>query len=140
VRHSTRLGAEDAARRWPSWFQLRSRRRIVIRRNAERLAYQDAQGYDYQYERYLECELDRDWSLQGAEEVIADGVAPGPGYVDLVDVGLADPPQIGSELLEVGLPVLEVLADAADQGLSAAVGSCSSRRRMMTVGGACSSR
>jgi hypothetical protein len=77
---------------------------------------------------------------RGAEEVIADGVAPGPGYVDLIDVGLAGPPQIGSELLEVGLPVLEVLADAADQGLSAAVGSCFSRRRMMTVGGACSSR
>ncbi len=40
--------------RWLGWFQPRSRRRVALRRIAERLAYEDSRGYDYQYERYLE--------------------------------------------------------------------------------------
>jgi len=36
------------------WLQPRSRRRAALRRIAERLAYEDSHGYDYQYGRYLE--------------------------------------------------------------------------------------
>src|SRR4029077_5435198 len=58
-------------------------------------------------------ELDRDLVGAGAEEVVTDGVtaaiAPGPGHVDLVDIGLARAPQVGSELLEIGFPTPEVL-------------------------------
>jgi len=42
------------ATRWLGWLQPRSRRRIAIRRIAERLAAQDSHGYDYKYERFLE--------------------------------------------------------------------------------------
>ena len=44
------------------WFQPRSRRRVALRRIAERIAYEDSHGYDYQYDRYLERDLGgRDW-------------------------------------------------------------------------------
>jgi hypothetical protein len=48
--------------RWLGWFQPRSKRRTALRRIAVRLSYEDSQGYDYQYERYLEHYLGgRDW-------------------------------------------------------------------------------
>ena len=48
--------------RWLGWFQPRSRRRVALRRIAERLAWEDSRGYDYQYGRYLEHYLGgRDW-------------------------------------------------------------------------------
>ena len=76
-----------------------------------------AGGVAFGFQRELDC----DGVGAGAEEVVADGVAsavaPGPGDVDLVDVGLAGAPYVGGELLEVGFPVFEVLADAGDQGL-----------------------
>lgn len=43
-----------AGNRWLSWFQPRSRRRVALRRIAERLAAEDSAGYDYKYERFLE--------------------------------------------------------------------------------------
>ena len=59
-------------------------------------------------------ELDGDRVAGGAEEIVADGVAsavaPGPGDVDLVDIGLAGAPQVGGELLEVGRPVFDPVA------------------------------
>ena len=60
--------------------------------------------------------------LQGhgaAEEVVPHGVPPAvtpwAGDVYPVDVGLADLPQVGCELLEVVRPVLEVLVDQLQQ-------------------------
>jgi hypothetical protein len=58
--------ATAAASRWLGWFQPKSRRRIAIRRIAERLAHDDSQGYDYKYLRYLEHYLggrtwDEEW-------------------------------------------------------------------------------
>ena len=48
--------------RWFGWFQPRSRRRVALRRIAERLAYEDTAGYEYKYERFLEYYLGgRDW-------------------------------------------------------------------------------
>jgi hypothetical protein len=48
--------------KWLGWFQPKSKRRVALRRIAERLAWEDSQGYDYQYERYLEHYLGgRDW-------------------------------------------------------------------------------
>lgn len=40
--------------KWLGWFRPTSRRRIAIRRIAERLAFEDSRGYDHLYERYLE--------------------------------------------------------------------------------------
>lgn len=51
-------------------------------------------------------------AVRGEEVVagrVASAVAPGPGDVDLADVGLAGPPMVGGELLEAGWPVFEVL-------------------------------
>lgn len=51
-----------AGTKWLGWFQPRLKRRAALRRIAERLAYEDSHGYDYQYERYLEHYLGgRDW-------------------------------------------------------------------------------
>src|SRR5260370_42075995 len=55
-----------AGSRWLGWFKPKSRRRVALRRIAERLAYQDSRGYDYKYERYLEPYLggrrwDEEW-------------------------------------------------------------------------------
>ena len=48
--------------RWLGWFQPRSRRRVALRRIAERLAAEDTSGYDYKYDRFLEHYLGgRDW-------------------------------------------------------------------------------
>lgn len=48
--------------KWIGWFQPRSRRRLALRRIAERLAFEDSAGYDYKYDRYLEHYLGgRDW-------------------------------------------------------------------------------
>lgn len=48
--------------RWLSWFQPRSRRRVALRRIAERLASEDSRGYDHMHARYLEHYLGgRDW-------------------------------------------------------------------------------
>ncbi|HUC21330.1 MAG TPA: hypothetical protein VMA73_01355 [Streptosporangiaceae bacterium] len=48
--------------RWLGWFHPQSRRRIALRRIAERLASEDSNGYDHLYERYLEHYLGgRDW-------------------------------------------------------------------------------
>jgi hypothetical protein len=40
--------------KWFGWFQPRSRKRVALRRIAERLAYEGSQGYDFQHERYFE--------------------------------------------------------------------------------------
>ena len=51
-----------AGTRWLGWFQPRSRRRVALRRIAERLAGEDSAGYDYKYERFLEhYPGGRDW-------------------------------------------------------------------------------
>ena len=40
--------------KWFGWFQPKLKRRVALRRIAERLGYQDSRGYGYKYERYLE--------------------------------------------------------------------------------------
>jgi hypothetical protein len=54
--------------KWLGWFQPRSRRRIALRRIAERLAYEDStgKGYEYKFGRFLEHymggrEWDEEW-------------------------------------------------------------------------------
>ena len=64
------------ATRWLGWFQPRSRRRVALRRIAERLAYEDSVGYDYKYDRCLEHYLGgRDWNkeLDKADDQDRDG-------------------------------------------------------------------
>jgi hypothetical protein len=68
--------------RWLGWFQPKSRRRVAIRRIAERLAYMDstAEGYDYKYERFLEHYLGgRDWREEWDKSDTPDGKS---GMVD----------------------------------------------------------
>jgi hypothetical protein len=65
----TALGA-----RWLGWIQPRSRRRVALRRIAERLAYEDSRGYDYKYERFLEHYLGgRDWQEEWEKADTPDG-------------------------------------------------------------------
>jgi hypothetical protein len=48
--------------KWFGWFRPRLRRRVAIRRIAERFARDDSSGYAWQYERHLEHYLGgRDW-------------------------------------------------------------------------------
>jgi hypothetical protein len=55
--------AAAAGARWLGWFQPRSRRRIALRRIAERLAREDSDGYDYKFDRFLEHYLGgREWN------------------------------------------------------------------------------
>jgi hypothetical protein len=54
--------------KWLGWFQPRSKRRVALRRIAERLAWEDSQGYDYQYERYLEHYLGGPGVARGARQ------------------------------------------------------------------------
>lgn len=68
------------ATRWLGWFQPRSRRRVAIRRIAERLAAMDSDGYPYKYDRFLEHYLggrrwDQDWEQ-------SDTQAPDGSYRD----------------------------------------------------------
>lgn len=63
-----------AVSRWFGWFQPKSRRRIAIRRIAERLAAMDSEGYDYKYERFLEHYLGgRDWREEWEKADTPDG-------------------------------------------------------------------
>ena len=60
-----------AGSRWLGWFQPRSRRRIALRRIAERLAAEDSRGYDHKHERFLEHYLggrrwDEEWEKSDA--------------------------------------------------------------------------
>lgn len=62
-----------AGNKWLGWFQPRSRRRIAIRRIAERLASDDSQGYPHLYDRYLEHFLggrawDEEWDKASTED------------------------------------------------------------------------
>jgi hypothetical protein len=60
--------------RWLGWFQPRSRRRVALRRIAERLAAEDSGGYDYKYERFLEHYLGgRDWREEWEKSDTPDG-------------------------------------------------------------------
>lgn len=60
--------------RWLGWFQPRSRRRVALRRIAERLAYEDSQGYDWKYGRYLEHYLGgRRWDEEWEKADTPDG-------------------------------------------------------------------
>lgn len=60
--------------RWLGWFQPRSRRRVALRRIAERLASEDSSGYDYKYERFLEHYLGgRDWREEWDKADTSDG-------------------------------------------------------------------
>lgn len=60
--------------RYLGWFQPRSRRRVAFRRIAERLAYDDSQGYPHLYGRYLEHYLGgRDWHEDLDEAWTQDG-------------------------------------------------------------------
>lgn len=65
--------------RWLGWFQPRSRRRIALRRIAERLAQEDSAGYDHKYERFLEHYLGgRDWRDEwGKPDTPAERTRPG---------------------------------------------------------------
>jgi hypothetical protein len=48
--------------RWLGWFQPKLKRRVALRRIAERLASEDSNGYDYKYGRFLEDYLGgREW-------------------------------------------------------------------------------
>jgi hypothetical protein len=65
-----------AGNRWLGWFQPRSRRRVALRRIAERLAYEDSAGYEYKYDRFLEHYIGgRDWheELEKADDQDRDG-------------------------------------------------------------------
>jgi hypothetical protein len=63
-----------AGTRWLGWFQPRSRRRVALRRIAERLAGQDSHGYPYKYERFLEHYLGgRDWREEWEKSDTQDG-------------------------------------------------------------------
>ena len=60
--------------RWLGWFQPKSRRRVALRRIVERLAYEDSQGYDWKYGRYLEYYLGgRQWDEELEKADIPDG-------------------------------------------------------------------
>jgi hypothetical protein len=60
--------------KWLGWFQPRSRRRVALRRIAERLASEDSAGYDYKHERYLEHYLGgRDWQEEWDKSDTKDG-------------------------------------------------------------------
>lgn len=63
-----------AGNKWLGWFQPRSRRRVALRRIAERLASEDSAGYDYKYERFLEHYLGgRDWREEWDKADTSDG-------------------------------------------------------------------
>lgn len=60
--------------RWLGWFQPRSRRRVALRRIAERLASQDSGGYDYKHARFLEHYLGgREWHEEWEKADTQDG-------------------------------------------------------------------
>lgn len=60
--------------KWLGWFQPRSRRRVALRRIAERLAAEDSRGYDYKYGRYLEHYLGgREWHEEWEKSDTPDG-------------------------------------------------------------------
>ena len=62
--------------RWLGWFQPRSRRRIALRRIAERLSAMDSEGYPYKNARFLEhCTGGRRWDeeWEKADSLAADG-------------------------------------------------------------------
>lgn len=60
--------------RYLGWFQPRSRRRVALRRIAERLAAQDSHGYPYKQERFLEHYLGgRDWREAWEKSDTPDG-------------------------------------------------------------------
>lgn len=62
------------AARYLGWFQPRSRRRVALRRIAERLTDQDAGGYPYKYERFLEHYLGgRHWQEEWGKSDTPDG-------------------------------------------------------------------
>jgi hypothetical protein len=63
-----------AGNRWLGWFQPRSRRRVAVRRIAERLASMDSDGYDYKYDRFLEHYLGgRHWHEEWDKADTQDG-------------------------------------------------------------------
>ena len=60
--------------KWFGWFRPRLRRRIAIRRIAERLAFEDSQGYDYKRDRFLEHYLGgRRWNDEWEKSDTPDG-------------------------------------------------------------------
>lgn len=77
-----------AVARWLGWFQPRSRRRVALLRIAERLAAEDAHGYDYKYDRFLEHYLGgRDWheewemsDTRADDGTFYDGRGPAPKW------------------------------------------------------------
>ena len=82
------VAATAGVSRWLGWFQPKSRRRVAIRRIAERLAAMDSEGYDYQYARYLEHYLGgRDWreeldklDTRGEDGLYYDSRGPAPKW------------------------------------------------------------
>lgn len=65
--------ATAAVSKWLGWFQPKSKRRVAIRRIAERLASEDSAGYDFQYGRYLEHYLGgRDWREEADKMTVQD--------------------------------------------------------------------
>jgi hypothetical protein len=77
-----------AGTRWLGWFRPRVRRRVALRRIAERLASDDSQGYPYMSERYLEHYLggrraDQEWdkaSTRAADGTYYDARGPQPRW------------------------------------------------------------
>lgn len=77
-----------AGTKWLGWFQPRLKRRVALRRIAEHLAAEVSQGYDYQYERYLEHFLGgRHWrddldkmNTQGKNGLFYDSRGPAPTW------------------------------------------------------------
>jgi hypothetical protein len=96
--HAQRLGARTVAWLVPTPL---SRRRVAVRRIAERLAAMDSEGYDYdyQYERYLEHYLGgRDWldevdkmSTRGEDGTYYDARGPAPTWRQRLGAALATP-------------------------------------------------
>lgn len=63
-----------AVTKWLGWFQPQSRRRVALRRIAERLACEDSAGYDCKYDRFLEHYLGgRDWHDEWDKADTPDG-------------------------------------------------------------------
>jgi hypothetical protein len=88
----------------------------------------------------LQGKLDRNGVRMRAEQVLPDGisatVAPWPGDVDLVHVGLAHSPQFRGELLKVMRSILEVLIHQGKQRLVRRNWLLVLAGRTITVGGA----
>jgi hypothetical protein len=77
--------------KWFGWFQPRMKRRVALRRIAEKLAHESSSGYGHQYERWLEHyqggrRWDEEWELantitgNGTTATVHDAREPVPNW------------------------------------------------------------